>query len=172
MRTAYILYLHIWLNLCEHRCSALFTTFHADTPDGERLPQETLSQRPCFRASVHVSGQKQSRFQGIYQRGRREHQVDRRIGERSKYRHPRDRRWDRRHRDGLLPRPERSRSNSARAHGMRNELYTCLNWLQTVFYAIVLSVRMWHFHPVGRSCYDFMAFTTSSVERTACARKW
>ena len=44
----------------------LFPTFYADTPDGERLAQEPLSQCARLGASVPVSGQKPGRFQVIY----------------------------------------------------------------------------------------------------------
>ena len=44
----------------------LFTTFPADTPDGKRFLQETLSQCAQLRASVSVSGQNLWQFQVIY----------------------------------------------------------------------------------------------------------
>jgi hypothetical protein len=34
------------------------------------------------------------------------------------------------------------------AYRMRNEIDTRRKWLQTIFSAVVLSVRVWHFHPV------------------------
>src|SRR6266699_3830212 len=44
----------------------VFTTFHADIPDGKWFLQETLLRCAGLGASVQLSGQKLWRFRGIY----------------------------------------------------------------------------------------------------------
>ncbi len=44
----------------------VFTTFHADIPDGKWFLQETLLRCAGLGARVQVSGQKLWRFRGIY----------------------------------------------------------------------------------------------------------
>src|SRR5712691_1755195 len=46
----------------------VFTTFHADIPDGKWFLQETLIRCAGVGARVQVSGQKLWRFRGIYHR--------------------------------------------------------------------------------------------------------
>jgi len=55
--------IYIWR---EWHASDLFPIFSADTLDGERLAEETLSQCAGLGANVEVSGQKPWRFQVIY----------------------------------------------------------------------------------------------------------
>jgi len=48
------------------RYDDVFTTFHADIPDGKWFLQETLLRCAGLGASVQLSGQKLWRFRGIY----------------------------------------------------------------------------------------------------------
>lgn len=65
-RVAYLLYTRLRAKIAT--CyDDVFTTFHADIPDGKWFLQETLLRCAGLGASVQVSGQKLWRFRGIYQ---------------------------------------------------------------------------------------------------------
>lgn len=58
---------------------------------------------------------------------------------------------------------------NAHAHRMRNGMDTRRKWLQTVFSAVVLSVRVWHFHPVeSRASVVTRMASQAILHDTAC----